>query len=593
MVPNPALQTDDRSCLWLIDGHGQTQTAAILRRPLRRIVLVCALALAALALGLGHAPSVEAAAGSGIITGKVTNTSVLPIEGVEVCASEKFSEDSLGLLGIFGACATTNAAGEYTLSGLPRGEYTVEFSSPAESELDYVRQYYNDRSSLSEAGLVAVSEGVTTGEIDAIMEEGGRVAGRVTSAATGAPLDGIFACVLPPSEDREEDPESIGCAQTNAGGEYTVSGLPGGRYEVGFTAVLGPDSNYVTEYYQGKPSLSEANVVVVKVGETTGGIDAALEEGARISGTVTNAANGAGLGEATVCALNVSSSNTIAGCEITEANGTYTLQALPSGQYKVEFFAAKPYLRQYYNDQYTLAEAQVLSLTVGTLTMGINAAMELGPASAPKGVTAPGISGTASVGSTLSCTNGTWSASPAPHFSYAWLRDGTAIAGTNTSSYLIQGADEGHTIACAVTATNVLGKATVTSPGLAIAIAPPPPPSQPIPSASIVATKVHVSGKSISVRVQCSGAPCRGTIELTLQVAVKHRKGRKTVVHEQTLVLAKGSFSLAAGKSDVLALRLTAAGKTKLAHAKHHPLASRFILSVRGGRTTTKSVLAS
>ena len=74
---------------------------------------------------------------------------------------------------------------------------------------------------------------------------------------------------------------------------------------------------------------------------------------------------------------------------------------------------------------------------------------------------------------------------------------------------------------------------------------------------------------------------------------VKRLKGRKTISHKETLVLAKGSFSLLEGKSARISLRLTAIGKNRLAHVKHHPLAAKLILTVKGGSTLAKSVLVS
>lgn len=58
-------------------------------------------------------------------------------------------------------------------------------------------------------------------------------------------------------------------------------------------------------------------------------------------------------------------------------------------------------------------------------------------------------------------------------------------------------------------------------------------------------------------------------------------------------MLATGSFSLAEGNDGSVLLRLTAAGRQKLTHARRHPIVAKLILSVKGGHTTTKSVLAS
>jgi hypothetical protein len=75
-----------------------------------------------------------------------------------------------------------------------------------------------------------------------------------------------------------------------------------------------------------------------------------------------------------------------------------------------------------------------------------------------------------------------------------------------------------------------------------------------------------------------------------MQIVTKHRKGKKTISHKETLVLAKSAYSLAAGKTGTIVLRLTAAGKKRLAHAKHHPVTTKLILFVQGGTTITESV---
>jgi hypothetical protein len=64
--------------------------------------------------------------------------------------------------------------------------------------------------------------------------------------------------------------------------------------------------------------------------------------------------------------------------------------------------------------------------------------------------------------------------------------------------------------------------------------------------------------------------------------------------HRATLILATGSFALAQGKHGTVVLHLTVAGKKRLAHAsRHHPIAATLTLLVQGGKTASKSVLAS
>jgi hypothetical protein len=94
----------------------------------------------------------------------------------------------------------------------------------------------------------------------------------------------------------------------------------------------------------------------------------------------------------------------------------------------------------------------------------VDQAYELG---FPVNVTPPVASGTATVGSTLAVTVGTWIQSPT--YTFQWLRNGVAIAGATSQTYLLVAADSGKTVSCAVTAT-VAGKATtVNSNGIAVA----------------------------------------------------------------------------------------------------------------------------
>jgi hypothetical protein len=61
----------------------------------------------------------------------------------------------------------------------------------------------------------------------------------------------------------------------------------------------------------------------------------------------------------------------------------------------------------------------------------------------------PTVSGTPTVGSTLTVKPGTWS--PAPAFTYQWLRDGKAISKATASTYKIATADRGHKLSVTVT----------------------------------------------------------------------------------------------------------------------------------------------
>ena len=87
---------------------------------------------------------------------------------------------------------------------------------------------------------------------------------------------------------------------------------------------------------------------------------------------------------------------------------------------------------------------------------------------APQASGAPQVSGSATVGTTLSCSQGSWASdllgaqlyrAPA-NFAYQWRLDGTDIAGANSSSYM---AATPGSYTCRVTATNQAGSTALTS----------------------------------------------------------------------------------------------------------------------------------
>jgi hypothetical protein len=91
-----------------------------------------------------------------------------------------------------------------------------------------------------------------------------------------------------------------------------------------------------------------------------------------------------------------------------------------------------------------------------------------GGAIPPSNTVAPVISGTPTVGQTLSSTTGTWTGNPTPTYTYQWKRNGSNIASATSSTYTLVQADATFAITCAVTGTNVAGAAEATSNSLAI-----------------------------------------------------------------------------------------------------------------------------
>jgi hypothetical protein len=511
---------------------------------------------------------VAAQAATASITGTVTSVKGgTDLEGIEVTAT---SIDGGG-----SGFATTAANGTYTISSLAAGEYRVQFDDP--------HQVY-----ASQSTTTTLEEGKSK-LLNAEMKEGGSISGTVTSANNGNGLGGVEVRVY------EEAGFGGGLHEvtTEPDGAYTVTDLPPGSYLIEFSFSEG-------EY------LSQSVSTTLTEGEAKN-IGIALKQGGKITGRVTDAVSHNGLGKIDVFA----SSTHGGGFATTNANGEYTVTGLPTGSYQVSFswqYSAEEskacekapqcppkYITQYFNDQPSEATANTVGATEGSTTSGINAAMV--PA-APVNTVAPVVSGTPAVGSLLSCASGSWTGEGVltlsagwpltTPFAYQWLREGSAIAGATSPAYLVQAADLGHGLVCEVTATNYAGHASAKSNSLAIPL--------PVPVVTVSSAKIAVSGGAARVPIACAAAAaCTGTVELTGQVTVKgHGKGKhKTKAKKKTVVLGKVSYSLAAGKSATLVVRLTGAGKSALGKAKGHRLAAKLLASVTGGASVLKPVVLS
>ena len=101
----------------------------------------------------------------------------------------------------------------------------------------------------------------------------------------------------------------------------------------------------------------------------------------------------------------------------------------------------------------------------------------------PTSATLPSISGTPTVGQTLSASSGTWSGSTPMTYSYGWVRCASSggscgpISGATSLTYAAASADTGSTLRVTVTATNSAGSATATSAATAVVTTAPSAPS--------------------------------------------------------------------------------------------------------------------
>ncbi|PCE15059.1 hypothetical protein AUC47_14835 [Microbacterium sp. SZ1] len=190
----------------------------------------------------------------------------------------------------------------------------------------------------------------------------GSISGTVTRADDGAPVEGVTVSA---------DGPTWASTTTDASGAYTLPGLVSGSYIVTF---FPEGTDLKREHWQETFDYDQATPVVVGADGDVVGIDASLDEGAAIEGTVTREDDGSPIESVAVQALD--SLNEIVGATTTDASGAYRLGGLPEGQYRVRFGAPDPELMpEYWGDVYDFAFGARVSAVEKQTVSGIDASL--------------------------------------------------------------------------------------------------------------------------------------------------------------------------------------------------------------------------
>lgn len=263
------------------------------------------------------------------IKGALTDQAGHPIAGV-------WAEVRFAGSGNWAGQATTAADGSYRVPNLQPGSYTVCFEvtsqSSGPSTTGYLSGCYRQQPyGYGDSGTpVTVVAGKTTSDINDYLVVAGAIAGRITDSG-GNGIGNVDVYVTYPSPDY-----SFFSTNTRPDGSYTITGMPADSYQICFDAsyATGPSSTgYLNECYDNQPQIfgGSATPIPVTLGHTSAGIDAVLDIGAAVTGTVTDPA-GNPVDGAFVSLIPDSGNATN-----TDAQGHYTVTGAAPGVYTVCF----------------------------------------------------------------------------------------------------------------------------------------------------------------------------------------------------------------------------------------------------------------
>ncbi len=297
-----------------------------------------------------------------VVQGTVTDGDGAPLADVNVNVNPTGSGSS--------GWAQTGVDGSYSTTPVPSGSYRVQFSP---SDASHATQFWNDQRSWNTADplTLSVADGPVRSGIDAQLSSSATVEGTVTGT-DGSGLAGICVDANVPTGNGWD---GIGGTTTGPDGTYTLTGLSPGDVRVHFRDCgAGP---HVDQWYSGRSDFNSSTPVVLAPEEIRSGVDATLGAGTSVSGTVTDS-NGDPIPNVSV---NVNPTGSGAsGWAQTDGAGQYTTNALPPGNYRVQFQGTAAFAGEYWNDEPSWNTADILTIGPGDgpVHSGIDASLATG-----------------------------------------------------------------------------------------------------------------------------------------------------------------------------------------------------------------------
>lgn len=271
-----------------------------------------------------------------------------PIPGLVIGAQ------SIGPYFDFGS-SPSNADGYYVIEGLPPGGFLVRAWNPP----GLASRWYNSKPDLSSADAVTVAEGEAVAGKDFLLEIGSPLRGHVYDEE-GEPISGVIINAHLPAS------HVVSSALTDSLGGYEIW-LGTGDYVLEAFVV---DHWVVAEWYDNHYDKGNADPVHVEAPNPVSGIDFHLAKAGSISGHVYEADGATPIANASLYAFPLSGDHPGAGAN-SGPDGSYTIEGLPSGGYKVQV-TVSDHVAQYYNNAPDKASATEVKVNAPADVPGVD-----------------------------------------------------------------------------------------------------------------------------------------------------------------------------------------------------------------------------
>ncbi len=314
--------------------------------------------------------------GTGSVSGKITLPAALEFGPYDVSVVllkwDPFYEDFRTYRSFY---LDPGSDGSYSFPNLEAGQYTIKVVA---REANLVETWYEDSPESSDAEEFTLSDGQVLTGMNISPAIGATISGTVTVPAGVKYVDtDMMVFAVPEGRDMWDYVSATVVRSENGVCRYVLDRLPAGEYRLHIDAF---EMNVMSQWYSGTTDVESAKTITVDAGQVFSAANFKMVAGGSITGTVT-LPPGVDISDGAVFVSARSADpwgSDASRTEVVSDNGilTYTLNRLETGEYKIFFQpAGLRLMSQWYESANSFETAQSVSVEIGKLTKGIDAAL--------------------------------------------------------------------------------------------------------------------------------------------------------------------------------------------------------------------------